>query len=53
MEAYLWADYKTDASELMCNKAFLFPPGNFKVEIPKHSLLQLSSIQLSLIPSSN
>ena len=35
----------------MCIKAFFFPPGNFKLEIPRHSLLQLSSIQLSLIQS--
>lgn len=30
---------------------FLFPAGNFKLEIPRRPLLQLSSIQLSLIQS--
>lgn len=34
-----------------CSVKLFFPSGNFKLEIPRHSLLQLSSIQLSLIPS--
>lgn len=32
---------------------FFLLPGNFKLELPKHSLLQLSSIQLLLVPPSN